>query len=68
MTANAQPLITELVATLSAGSDAQNLAILQRVTDLFFDGWETFAEEHVAIFDNVIGVLIEKAPDATWPN
>jgi uncharacterized protein (DUF2336 family) len=64
MTANAQPLITELVATLSAGSDEQNLAILQRVTDLFLDGWETFGEEHVAIFDNVIGVLIEKVPDA----
>lgn len=64
MMADAQPLITELVATLSAGSDAQNVTILQRVTDLFLDGWETFGEDHVAIFDDVIGVLIEKAPDA----
>jgi uncharacterized protein (DUF2336 family) len=40
------------------------LAILQRVTDLFLDGWEAFGEDHVPIFDDIIGALIDRAPDA----
>jgi len=64
MMADAQPLITELVATLSTRSDAQKVVILQRVIDLFLDGWETFGEDHVAIFDEVVGVMIDRASDA----
>ena len=64
MMADAQPLITELVATLGSRSNAQNLTILQRVTDLFLGGRKTFGEDHVALFDDVIGVLIDRVPDA----
>ena len=53
-------LIAELDAALSKASSPQHLAILQRVTDLFIDGSETFSDDHVAIFDEVIGRLIEK--------
>ena len=35
--------------------------MLRGVTDLFVNGAEAFADEHVAVFDDVIGRLIEKA-------
>jgi uncharacterized protein (DUF2336 family) len=53
-------LISELDAALSKASSSQHLAILRRVTDLFLNGAETFSDDHVAIFDEVISRLIEK--------
>jgi len=35
--------------------------MLRRVTDLFVNGAENFASEHVAVFDDVISRLIERA-------
>lgn len=53
-------LIAELDAALSSASGSRNLAILRRVTDLFLGGSENFSNDYVAIFDDVIGRLIEK--------
>lgn len=60
MTSEARTLIVELDAALSKASDSQHLTILRRVTDLFLDGSKAFSNDQVAIFDDVIGRLIEK--------
>lgn len=54
-------LIMELDSTLQRASSSQHLTILRGVTDLFVNGAEAFSTEHVAIFDDVIGRLIDKA-------
>jgi uncharacterized protein (DUF2336 family) len=56
-----QVLIAELDATLQRVSSSQQVTMLRRVTDLFVNGAESFASEHVAVFDDVIGRLIERA-------
>lgn len=61
----AQPLIADLTATLSAKSWAQNTTVLQRVADLFFNGYATFSEDHISVFDDVISLLIERAQAET---
>lgn len=58
-----RPQITDLVAKLSVKSEAQNASILQRLTDLFLDKCEMFSDDHVAVFDDIISALIERAPD-----
>jgi len=60
----AQSLISELDAALSKASDSQHLQILRRVTDLFLVGAGTYTDEQVAIFDDVIGRLIENMDQA----
>ncbi len=57
-----RPQIADLVEKLSVKSDAQNLAILQRLTKLFLERCDVFSEEHVAVFDDIICALIERAP------
>jgi len=54
------PLFVELEATLTHGQGSQRFTILRRMTDLFLAGSNSYTEEHVAIFDELIGRLIEK--------
>jgi uncharacterized protein (DUF2336 family) len=54
-----QTLITELDETLNKIPDARQLVILKRVTDLFLVGAESYSDEQIAIFDDVICRLIE---------
>ncbi len=54
-------LIAELDSTLQRASSSQHLTMLRGVTDLFINSAEMFSDEHVAIFDDVIGRLIDKA-------
>jgi uncharacterized protein (DUF2336 family) len=61
MRPEARSLIAELDSVLSSASDSRHLTILRRVTDLFLDGSETFSDDQVAIFDDVICRLIEQA-------
>jgi uncharacterized protein (DUF2336 family) len=61
MMSESRILIAELDATLQRVSSSQHVTILRRVTDLFVNGAESFAGEHVAVFDDVIGRLIERA-------
>lgn len=55
-----QSLILELDAALSKASNFRQLQILRSVTDLFVLGADSYSEEQVAIFDEVITRLIEK--------
>lgn len=57
---NAPTLIDELEATMRHGSGAQRAAILQRVTQLFLQNASSYAEDHVALFDDVMIRLIER--------
>ena len=54
-------LIAELDATLVTATAPRQVAILRNVTDLFLVGSGAYTEDHVAIFDDVIGRLIVKA-------
>jgi uncharacterized protein (DUF2336 family) len=60
MMSEARLLIAELDTALSHASDSRHLAILRRVTELFLSNSESFSDDYVAVFDDVIGRLIEK--------
>jgi uncharacterized protein (DUF2336 family) len=53
-------LIAELDSALSKASSPKHLAILWCVTELFLNGAENYSNDQVAVFDDVIGRLIEK--------
>jgi uncharacterized protein (DUF2336 family) len=61
MMSESRLLIAELDSTLQRTSSSQHLSMLRGVTDLFVNGADAFADEHVAVFDDVISRLIEKA-------
>ncbi len=60
MMPNAQSLIAELDTTLSKASKSKYSTILRSVTDLFFNGVQTYSDDHVAVFDDVIDRLLER--------
>jgi uncharacterized protein (DUF2336 family) len=60
MTPAAQPLIDELDAVLSRVPAAWRGMTLRRLTDLFLVDAAAYTEDQVAVFDDVIGHLIEK--------
>jgi len=64
MMPNVQPLVAELHEALANTPGSKYSAILSQVTDLFLNGAATFTEAHVAIFDDVIGRLIETVEHA----
>lgn len=53
-------LLPELEEVVQRGSAEKRAETLRRVTTLFLDGAEGFNEHHVALFDDVIGCLIEQ--------
>jgi uncharacterized protein (DUF2336 family) len=61
MMSESRLLIAELESTLQRSSSSQHLSMLRGVTDLFINGADAFAEEHIAVFDDVISRLIDKA-------
>jgi uncharacterized protein (DUF2336 family) len=61
MMSESQVLIAELDSTLQRVSSSQHLAMLRGVTDLFLNGAEAFNDEHIAVFDDVISRLLDKA-------
>lgn len=64
MTPESQSLIAELDETLSKIPNARQLVILKRVTDLFLLGADSYSDEQIAIFDDVICRLIENTGQA----
>jgi uncharacterized protein (DUF2336 family) len=58
--AAAQSLIPELEEVVQHGTAARRAETLRRVTTLFLNGAEHFGDEHVALFDDVIGFLIDE--------
>ena len=53
-------LIGELEEALQRGSRQKRIETLQRITALFLDGAGRYSDEHVDLFDNVFGLLIEE--------
>jgi uncharacterized protein (DUF2336 family) len=56
----AQSLIPELEDVVQHGTPARRAETLRRVTTLFLDGAQYFSDDHVALFDDVIGHLINE--------
>jgi uncharacterized protein (DUF2336 family) len=56
-----QSLIAELDEVMLRASRTQLMSILQRVTDLFVERSATYSNDHVAVFDEVLGRLVGKA-------
>ncbi|MGH9810810.1 MAG: DUF2336 domain-containing protein, partial [Terriglobia bacterium] len=53
-------LLPELEDVVQHGSAEKRAETLRRITSLFIDGAGVFSNEHVALFDDVIGYLIEE--------
>lgn len=53
-------LLPELEEVVQHGTAERRAETLRRITGLFLDGAPAFNEEHVAVFDDVIGYLIEE--------
>src|ERR1019366_2521081 len=53
-------LLPELEEVVQHGSAEKRAETLRRITSLFLDGAASFNEDHVALFDDVIGYLIEE--------
>jgi uncharacterized protein (DUF2336 family) len=52
------PLIDELEAALTSGTNSRRIEMLTRITDLFVGGADRYSEEQVGIFDDVMVRLI----------
>ncbi|NPU10556.1 DUF2336 domain-containing protein [Bradyrhizobium sp. 83002] len=57
--ARKQGLLEELEDTLAHGTVARRVETLRKVTDLFVDGAADFADDQVALFDDVFECLID---------
>jgi uncharacterized protein (DUF2336 family) len=53
-------LLPELEDVVQHGSAEKRAETLRRITTLFLDGAPNFNREHIALFDDVIGCLIEE--------
>ena len=53
-------LLPELEDVVQHGSAEKRAEMLRRITGLFLEGAKAFNDEHVALFDDVIGCLIEE--------
>lgn len=53
-------LLPELEDVVQHGSAEKRAETLRKITTLFLDGATQFSSEHVALFDDVIGYLIEE--------
>ena len=53
-------LIPELEQVIQHGSRQKRVETLQRITTLFLDGASRYNDEHVDLFDDVFGLLIEE--------
>jgi uncharacterized protein (DUF2336 family) len=53
-------LLPELEHVVQQGSAERRAEMLRRITTLFLDSAAKFSDEHIALFDDVIGCLIEQ--------
>ncbi len=53
-------LLPELEDVVQHGSPEKRAETLRRITGLFLDGADQFHDDHVALFDDVIGALIKE--------
>jgi uncharacterized protein (DUF2336 family) len=52
------PLIDELEAALTSGTNSRRIEMLTRITDLFIGGAARYAEEQIGVFDDVMVRLV----------
>ena len=57
---NAHQLFAELEATLTNGEGSQRFTILRKITDLFLAGADTYSDDHVAVFEELMSRLIQR--------
>ena len=60
MALTAQSLLSDLDASLPQVTDTWRSGVLHRITELFVSGAESYSDEQLALFDEVIGRLIKK--------
>jgi uncharacterized protein (DUF2336 family) len=65
MTSAAQPLMVELDSVLSRATAAWRNTTLRRLTDLFMVDASSYTDDQVAVFDDVICRLLDKADRRT---
>jgi uncharacterized protein (DUF2336 family) len=53
-------LIPELEEVVQHGSRRKRVETLQRITALFLDGARSYNDQHIGLFDDVFGLLIEE--------
>ncbi|MGH6741103.1 MAG: DUF2336 domain-containing protein, partial [Bradyrhizobium sp.] len=54
------PLISELDDVVRSSTPEQRAQTLERITTLFLSGASQFTEEHVRLFDDVLGRLVDE--------
>ena len=52
------PLIDELEAALTSGTNSRRIEMLTRITDLFVGGAGRYSEEQIGVFDDVMVRLV----------
>ena len=52
------PLIDELEAALTSGTNTRRIEMLTRITDLFVGGASRYSEEQIGVFDDVMVRLV----------
>jgi len=52
------PLIDELEAALTSGTNSRRIEMLTRITDLFVGGAPRYTEQHIGVFDDVMVRLV----------
>jgi uncharacterized protein (DUF2336 family) len=57
---DAHGLFAELEATLTNGAGQHRFTILRKITDLFLSEADTYTDEHVALFDELMSRLIDR--------
>lgn len=53
-------LLDDVEAAFRNGTSESRATALRRITDLFLEGADTFAEEHIDLFDDVLCELVDK--------
>lgn len=57
---DAHRLFEELEATLTNGAGQQRFTILRKITDLFLAEVDSYSDDHVAVFDQLMSRLIDR--------
>jgi uncharacterized protein (DUF2336 family) len=65
MTPAAQSLLAQLDSTLAEAPTTWRSAALRQIVELFVAGAESFSDDHVDVFDEVLSLLIKKSVDRT---
>ena len=57
---NVRSLLDDVEAAFRKGTSESRATALRRITDLFLEGADTFGDEHIELFDDVLCELVDK--------